>query len=365
MLSTPGRGLRLALTLSLSVGYVAWHGHHHAAYAKGGDDEESDDNDDKDKGGEDEPEDEEIDKDQPPVTAGGLFTINSYPVRETLRPLTMTQGITQLKLSLGTDISAKGAFGTGGLSLEAIHGVTDNFSLIGGFTDAYNFKQYSAYFGFEAALAYDLVDIRVVANLHRSALALYCDQDPNAPANCAIPGAPPGTPFPALPDGEYRSGNSQFSIDLGFPFRYAINPAIAIVALQTLISIDFNGIGRDHDVSNPVLDSSGNPVMDSLGNPEFVSQNVGNGVKPDLDPSIGIATNPIAALSIVVFAQLKVIDFDTSAGSFQIPVTARVEFSPTQKLDVGLEFTLLNIAPPDPQAAIDNRFLSLFAQARF
>ena len=57
-------------------------------------------------------------------------------------------------------------------------------------------------------------------------------------------------------------------------------------------------------------------------------------------------------------------DFDTSAGNFQIPVTARVEFSPNHKLDFGLEFTLLNVKPPQPQSPIDNRFLSLFMQAR-
>jgi hypothetical protein len=75
--------------------------------------------------------------------------------------------------------------------------------------------------------------------------------------------------------------------------------------------------------------------------------------------------DPIPALSAVVFAQLRVPDFDTSAGNFQIPVTGRVEFSPNQKFDVGLEFTLLNVKPPAPQTAIDNRFLSLFVQSRF
>src|SRR5471032_3115474 len=99
MLPTAGRGLRLALMLSLGVGFVALQGHHHAAYAKGGDDGGDDDSADDDKGKtDDEPEiDEEIDKDQPLVTAGGLFTLSSYPHRELLRPLTLTQGITQLK----------------------------------------------------------------------------------------------------------------------------------------------------------------------------------------------------------------------------------------------------------------------------
>src|SRR5882757_1964692 len=171
MLPSFSRGLRLALVLAVSVGYVGWQGHSHSANAakKGGDadsdsddsDSDSDEDSDKgDKGDDTTDEDNPDDKDQPAVTAGGLFTLNTYPQSELFRPLTMTQRITQLRLGIGTDISAKGAFATAGVSLEAIHGVTDNFSLIGGFTDAYNLRQYSAYFGFEGALIYDLLDIR-------------------------------------------------------------------------------------------------------------------------------------------------------------------------------------------------------------
>jgi len=32
---------------------------------------------------------------------------------------------------------------------------------------------------------------------------------------------------------------------------------------------------------------------------------------------------------------------------------------------IGLEFTLLNVMPPEGQSPIDNRFLSLFVQSRF
>jgi hypothetical protein len=370
MLPSFSRGLRLALVLAISTGYVVWHGHSHPAYAKGGgDDEEGDDSGDDDKGGKggDEEGDEpgEDDKDQPAVTAGGLFTIDTYPVREIGRPLTMTEKITQLRLSLGTDLSAKGAFSTGGLSLEALHGLTDNFSLIGGLTDAYNFKQFSLYFGFEGALAYDFVDIRLAANLHRFAIARFCGNDPQAPTTCDAMTA-------ALPSGNYDAGGAKFSIDLGFPFRYSFTPEVAIVALQTLISIDFNGQQR----GDPNKRAAGVPaycsgvnadMMDANGNPLTADVNncIENGVKPDLNPSIGIAANPIPPLSVVVFAQLRVPDFDTSAGNFQIPVTARVEFSPSQKFDVGLEFTLLNVKPPEPQSPIDNRFLSLFVQSRF
>jgi hypothetical protein len=183
------------------------------------------------------------------------------------------------------------------------------------------------YFGFEGSLVYDLVDIRLAANFHRFAVPVLESFDDGMGGQVMLPG------------GKYKSAGPQFSVDLGFPFRYAIKPEIAIVALQTLISFDFNA-GK-------------------LGDTEI------NKIKPDLNPSVGIATNPIPPLSLVIFGQLRILDFDTSAANFQIPVTARVEFSPSQKLDIGLEFTLLNVKPPEGQNALDNRFLNLFVQSRF
>src|SRR5437868_14698034 len=72
----------------------------------GGDDESSSKGGGDDEGGNEEDE-EEVDKDQPPVTAGGLFTLKTYPVREISRPLTLTKDIVQLRVGVGTDISAK------------------------------------------------------------------------------------------------------------------------------------------------------------------------------------------------------------------------------------------------------------------
>jgi hypothetical protein len=370
---------RIAFVLATSVIYLAWHGHHHAAFAKGDDSEEDggDDGDDKGDSGEDTEGDDgdEDAKDQPPVTAGGLFTISTYPVRELNRPLTMTEHIGQVRVGLGTDVSAKGAFSTGGLSVDAIYGLKDNFSVIGGVTDAYNFKQFSIYAGFEAALAYDVFDVRVAANVHRFAIPRFCGvpgdpttQDMNAPATCDANSA-------ALPDGNYDPGHTQFSIDLGFPFRYSFTPQIAIVALQTLISIDFNGHQRGTDDEIKAATALGHPAYCNAINAAMTDANgqpftadldhcIENGAKPDLNPSLGVATNPVPPLSVVIFAQLRIPDFDTSAGNFQVPVTARVEFSPNQKLDVGLDFTLLNVKPPDPQSPIDNRFVSLFLQTR-
>lgn len=374
--------MRVALTLALCFAYVVSFSHN--AFAQRDDDgSESEDEDDPegetDVGDEDE---EQDDKDQPPVTSGGLFTLNTYPIRETSRPLSMTQGVTQLRLGIGTDLSAKGAFESFGLNLDGVYGFTDNFSLIGGVNNAYNFKQFSFYFGFEGALVYDLVDIRVAANVHRNAIPEYknfctpaATGDPQDtlvfdaslgyfrstlldPANCRAPEAE----LVNLPDGTYTAGGTQFSIDIGLPFRYSIRPEVAVVALQTLMSIDFNSVDNDHVISTQI--SGIDPitlqeVMTTINTPAR------NGAKPDLKPSLGITTNPIPQINVLVFAQLRIPDFDTQAGAFQIPVTGRLEVSPNRKLDVGAEFTLLNIIPPSGQSPIDNRFLSLFMQARF
>ncbi|MBA3950199.1 MAG: hypothetical protein H0X44_09675 [Acidobacteria bacterium] len=336
------------LALALSVSLVSLAGSSRLAYAQ--DDEEEDSGGDEEGPGADVEEEEEVDENQPPITAGGLFTMRTYPVREISRPLTMTEKIIQLRLGVGTDISAKGAFESVGVSLETIYGMTDNFSIIGGITNAYNFKQFGLYFGFEGALVYDVVDIRLAANLHRTALPLYCGQITPTPTDCTDPTS--GMLQPELPSGDYTAGGTQFSVDIGFPFRYAIKPEIAIVALQTLMSIDFNSI------------SKGYTIIEDDGMGVLTPRNVRNGAKPDLNPSLGIATNPIAPLSVVIFAQLRIPDFDTSGGAFQVPVTGRVEFSPNQKFDIGLEFTLLNVKPPEGQSPIDNRFITLFMQAR-
>jgi hypothetical protein len=363
MIRLLSRGLLVA---ALGLGYVAFH--ERVAYAQEEEEEEDDSGDDEGggKGGDDEEGEgegeEEEDKDQPAVTSGGLFTLKTYPVREISRPLTMTQGITQARLSAGTDVSAKGAFGSGGLSIEGIYGMKDNFNLIGGFTNAYNMRQFGAYFGFEGSIAYDLVNVRLAANVHRNALPVYkyfCNPPatPNEEAVNNTMCTRPDSKVEALPSGEYHSGDMQFSIDIGFPFRYAIKPEVAIVALQTLMQIDFNEAATDHVEVTTGTDMNGMPTT--------TFQNSGDGVKPDLVPSVGIATNPLPPLSVVIFAQLRIPDFDTSAGAFQVPVTGRVEFSPNQKFDIGLEFTLLNVKPPEGQSPIDNRFLSLFVQSRF
>ena len=292
------RGLRLALILSIATIGAVWPIRDQVAYADDDEDEEEDEDEDEDEEGE-----EEEDATQPPVTAGGLFTLKTYPLNELLRPLTMTKGLTQLRAGFGVDVSDKQAFESVGLSLDGEYGLQDHFTLRGGFTSQYNFKQFAVSAGFEGALAYDFIDVRVEGVLRR----------------------------PAAPDamGEYKAGKIKGGIDLGVPFRYAAKPEIAIVALDTLMSIDFDS-------------------------------------KPDLTPSLGVATNPLPAVSIVVFAKLIIIDFDTKGANLQVPATARIQFSPSQKLDLGAEFTFLNLKVPEgsEKKFYDDRFLTLYAALR-
>ncbi len=320
---------RLAIVLSLGVSFVALEGQHQAAYAEDDGDDDEGGGDDEDGGGDsgedgEDGEDVEDPKDQPTITAGGLFTLKTFPVRENERPLTLTQKITQLRLGIGTDVSNKGAFESAGVSLEGLHGLKDNFMLVGGLTSAYNFKQFALYGGFEGALMYDVIDFRIAARIGRTAGNISTD--------------------PMKVD--YKAGDIKMALDIGFPFRYVARPEVAIIALNTLMSIDFNA-----------TDCGPDPMMPA-------DEKCGNEIKPDLNPSLGIVTNPIAAVSLFIFAQLQVVDFDFT-NNLKVPATARIQFSPNRRFDIGGEFTLLNVKPKEGEGgAFDNRFLTLFIATR-
>jgi hypothetical protein len=364
MLASLSRVSRLALILGLGVGFV---GLHEGTARAEDDDDETGGGDGGDGGDEpsdeptDEPTDEEDPKDQPAVTSGGLFTMKTYPVSEIQRPLTMTQGITQLRLGLGSDLSAKTAFQFFGVSLDAKYGYKDNFTLLAGFSGDYNFKGFSVSAGFEGALAYDIFDVRLQARLYRSAEVSNFDDGGPMEGQTGVP-----TDFAA-------GASPQFSVDLGFPFRYVAKPEIAIIALETLISIDFNSVNRGEPENR-----GANKLESCFAVPDAVNtvdpdNCVEDGAKPDLAPSLGIATNPIPQLSLVLQAQLVIRDFDTT-NQFTIPASVKVQFTPNPKFDIGAEFKFLNLKPIDPDgdvgmakapSPIDQRFFSLFMQARY
>src|SRR5215216_6671499 len=98
MLPSLSRVLQIA---AFSAAFVAWTGARHSAAAAPDDDEEDGGDDDGGKGDDgeesDDTEEEEDPKEQPAVTAGGLFTLKTFPIREIFRPLTITQNVTQAK----------------------------------------------------------------------------------------------------------------------------------------------------------------------------------------------------------------------------------------------------------------------------
>ncbi len=284
----------LACTMTLTAAYPLA-----VAYADD-DDEEDDDGGDED---EDEDDDEEQDdEDQPPVTAGGLYTKQTYPISEIQRPLTLTRKMTEVRVGIDVDVSAATAFEKWGLGFNARHGLEDNVELQFDLrSDLNRFSNFRVGAAIETSISYDLVDFRL------------------------------GVAIPVTKD---AAGNSStaFDFELGFPFRYAPKPNVGIVALDTFMTINTDS-------------------------------------KPDLTPSVGIIVQPIPVLAIKLQAKVIIGDFDTEA-KFDIPVSANIQFSPSNLIDIGGEFTFPDLKPSeDPvtmetPAFTDNRMLLLYGQLR-
>ncbi len=263
--------------------------HTTAAWADDEDEEEEDEDDEEEDEGGDEDEEEE-DEGQPPVTAGGLYTLATYPQGEVQRPLTMTMGLTELRAGVGFDISNKTAFKTFGAELYGRYGLQDHVELQAGFKGTNNFKNFSAYAAFEGAIVYDLVDFRAGLQVSH------------------VPGA------------------TEFGVSLGFPFRYAVAPQLAITALETAFEIQFDSA-------------------------------------PDATPSVGVVVQPAPIVAILVKAGARVPDFDFSnTDAIEVPGSIGVQLSATQKIDAGLDFTFTNLRPEETR--FDSRFLLFFGQLR-
>ena len=299
--------MRLGLVLALGLFAMVrpLHGHISVAWADDDDDDDDSagDDDDDDDGGDDD--DEEEDEDQPPVTAGGLYTKATYPQAELERPLTITGGMTELRLGLDMDMSAATAFETWGVGLDARYGVADNVEVQGDFrTQLNNFDRaangrdvLTVKAAIEAGIVYDLVDFRGGIIIHKD------------------------------------TAKTRFGFEVGFPFRYAPKPQVALIALDTFMTFDTDS-------------------------------------KPDLTPSVGAIVQPVPMLALILHGQIIIADFNTDAGNFRIPVSLNVQFSPNNTFDMGLEFTFPNLKPPeDPTTMMapkfyDDRFLLLYGQLR-
>ncbi len=273
------------------------------AFAAGDDDDDDDDaGDDDDSSGDDDAagdddddddDDDGADKDQPPVTAGGLYTKKTWPIREIDRTLTLIKGMGEVRGGLDIDVSDKQAFEFWKFRADARYGVKDNFELqfggtfqlAGTFADAAAKAANGASsleLGFESAIAYDLVDFRFT------------------------------TIWTVDPD-------FAFDMALGFPFIYRPKPNIAVVALDKIMTIHTK---------------SATTGVDDMGNPTSSS-------KPDLTVGVGIIFQAVEQLAILAHGEITAPRFDTS--NVVIPVSVNIQFSPNNKMDLGGEFTLGNL----------------------
>ena len=295
-------GLVVSLALVVPASEVAW--------AQDDDEEEEDDEDE-----DEDEEEEEEEENQPPVTAGGNYTKETYPLAEIQRPLTITKGMAEVRAGIDIDVSAAGAFEKWGLGFNARYGIEDNveaqFDLR---TDLNKFSSFRVGAALEASIVYDLVDFRL------------------------------GAVVPYSKPAGATEGKTGFDIEMGFPFRYAVAKEGGIVALDTLMT--FNTVN---------------------------TTGVDGGTKPDLTPSVGIIVQPVPALAVKLQGKLIIPDFNTDAENFVIPVSANIQFSPKNTLDIGGEFTFPNLKPPEtqdfnmdgePDAFYEQRTLLLYIQLR-
>lgn len=319
------------------------------------DDDESDDGDDEDDGkkddlGEDEEEDEDEegaaeDEDQPPVTAGGLFTRKTYPVGENLRPLTLNKGMVEVKGGFNMDLNALHAFETWRLPIEARFGLADHvelqagvdFMLVKNQADKDNYLDFGepllpsfddavVTLGIEGALYYNVVDFRIGVEV---------------PINTDAKGGDPMNNPLTNDNGLDPPSKADVGIVVGVPFRLVPKKQLAIVALDKIFTV--------HTLS---------------------------GSKPDLDASIGVVIMPVDLVSIGLRGEFVVPEFNTNF--LIIPASAAVQFSPNNKIDLGMEFTFASLKLSNSDEALNNntdetddvtvfsrRFLQLYVQARF
>jgi hypothetical protein len=329
---------RLVLVLLLTPALVAAPAFMAGSVAVAQDDEEededSDDEDDEDSGDEDSGDDESEEEDdfegeeeedeeeegepQPAVTAGGMFTKKSYPVAELERPLTVIQGMFEVRGGIDIDVSDETAFELFRLKLDGRYGLADHVELqavidflisgdralllppapvegedeVGGVTLPVGLFG----LGLEGALYYDMVHFRSIA-----ALTLL----PKA-------GAPEEDDF-------------GFDLILGVPFRYRIKPQIAIIALDEIMTIHLAG------------------------------------GKPDLTVGVGGVFQVIPQVALTARAEIFVPAFNTKFVT--VPLTAAAQFSPNNQFDIGIEFTL-PVDVRNEETRFSKRSALLFVQTR-
>ena len=258
------------------------------------------------------------DEDQPAVTAGGLYGLDTYPRSEHARTLTLPQGILELIAELHIDLTESVAFETFVPVIGVRYGISDSFQLEAG--AAFSFSSaddmvlsktgggpsggvaagdsIGVFAAAEIALAYDLVDVRLGVNI------------------------------PVDPE-------FLFDIVVGFPVKFRVNDKIAILGLEELLIIH-TGDGDGIDGTD----------------------------KPDLNLSVAGLYQVIEPLAVVVRASLFVEEFKFS-DKRKLPVDLDVIYAISNQFDLGIGVSLTNLAPPENQGSpTDSRAFRIWGRFR-
>jgi hypothetical protein len=273
----------------------------HAPAAYAEDDEEDDEGGEGGEGAEEE-EEEAVDKDQPAVTAGGLYTKATYPQSEVERPLTITQQVAEARVGMSFDLSKGVTFETWFLNVRGRYGLSD------------------------------VLEAQVTANI------MAVSPEGSATAHTVGAGVETAIVYDVVDfrggiEAEITDAKTFINLVVGFPVKYRLKPNIAIIALDRFFIIHTSG---DHQP--------------------------GEG-KPTLDVGVGVVFQAAPPLALKVRGDIILPGFDAE-NSLTIPATAALQFSPSGRLDLGLEFVLGNVKPPEGQGAFDSRAALLYVQAR-
>jgi hypothetical protein len=257
------------------------------------------------------------DKEQPAVTSGGLYTLETYPRSEVARTLTLPQGIFEFIGEFNVDLSENVAFETFNPVVGLRYGLSDTFQLEAGADMSFSSTEapvltkvgvgpsgvgavdsIAFWAAGDIALAYDLIDARV---------AVLLPVDP-----------------------EFL-----FDIAVGLPFKFRVSEKIAILGLEEILIIHTG-------------DGNGDTETD----------------KPDLLISAAGVLQVIEPLAVMVRASLFVGEFKFS-DKRKLPIDLDIQYSVSNIFDVGLGVTLTNLAPPEMQGnPTDSRAARLWARFR-
>jgi hypothetical protein len=259
---------------------------------------------------------DKADPNQPVATAAGVYSLETYPNREIDRTLLQPAGVIEVRPELFIDMSKGRTFETWVLRLLGEYGLSDTMELQAG-ANAITFisqketvgeveieapKPVSLFAAIEIALAYDVVDFRG------------------------------GVEIPVNPD---------FLLDivLGLPIRWRLSSAIAILALEKILTI--------HTIKPEGADET---------------------PKPDLTISVGGLFQAMEKLALIVRAEIILPGFETGEEFRRVPLEVDLQYTVSNMLDLGLALRLENFLAKDTADKVvpfDNRSLALFARIRF